>query len=423
VEKVRNGQALKAAMVIIVDNIDENVETIIPFIEGGQSMNIRIPSIILDHETGSSLLQDVRKLSNDQNIHIIGSVSFTITQSFKSQIVYKFDLNDRELFETFFDLLNFYHGVKDHIEITPGYNIFPAVEKPSDKKFCLRGYVDGKTYCEAREDGQEVSRENQPIFESIRQICLARANIEAWYNYVGMFFENCMKFISEGKTQLVVELATCSNKIVSKLDTKFRSAIETMQNCADQLDGDTVRKDSHLQRYLEENLRIRMMVATPIRPSIMINGQVIYGRMTSEDVLKEICASLVNKPQECQLIEKLSAQLKYVEFDQFTMATALLYLFKLLMCGLVVIVAFYLIYKIKLRKELEGRITKEVDTALATYYMKKKPGEPLEGEETLEEDQKDSRMDHKYEQAGTELEQSVVMSEIAPEEPSHSAES
>lgn len=367
-EKVQNGQALKAAMVIIIDDHDEEMRYVVPWAENAPSLNVRIPSIVIDYKSGKQLFDDVRKQAAERSLNVVASVSFMITQSATPMIFYKFDLNDRELFETFFALLNFYSGLKKHIILVPGYNIVNGLtENLPSNKFCLNG----TTFCEARADNAKVSREDQPLFESIRQICLSRADSDAWWAYVSEFYKQC--FVQNGgKYDITKELDSCSRDIVKKLGSTYESAITKMKACANGIRGDDIVPNSQLSKELDNNFNLRSMVDTPVKPSIMINGQVIYGRMTSVDVLKEICAAILIKPQECHEIEKLTAQLKFVEVQSFSFWTALWYLVKLLLVGAVMTVAFYMIYKIKLKKEMEKKLTTEVDSALANYYMQNK---------------------------------------------------
>ena len=369
-EKVENGQRLKAQLVIIVDNLDEEMTHVLPWSEGAPSLDIQIPSIVIDNKSGFHLMNDTRSLEQQKSSeNVIVSVSFRIQQQAISSIFYKFDLNDRSLYESFFELLNFYPGVKKHISVIPSYNVGPAPNGvKSEGLFCLNG----TTFCEKREDNLKVSRENQPLFESLRQICLSRIDMSAWWNYVAKFYIYCQgKHVENGKTILMENLDKCSKDILKEFQDQ--GAVEaSLSACMSGVKGDNVELSSKLNEYLLENYNVKAILNTPVQPVMMVNGQIIYGRMASLDILKEICASLSTKPDDCKEIDKLQVNKRIIEMQRFSFGQAVVYLLKLLFIGVVLTAAFYIIYKIKLRKEMETKHTEEVDSALSNYYMQNK---------------------------------------------------
>ena len=60
-EKVQTGQKLKASMVIIVDNESENMDYVIPWAEHAETLNVHIPSVIIDDKSGNQLEQIAAK--------------------------------------------------------------------------------------------------------------------------------------------------------------------------------------------------------------------------------------------------------------------------------------------------------------------------------------------------------------------------
>lgn len=362
-EKVKNGQSLKASLVIIVDNIDEEMNLIVPWTPDAPNVDIRIPSVVLDRQSGMQLIDDLRKMSSNRDNSVISSISFRINQELKSTIHYRFDLNDRSLYETFFELLNFYSELQKHINIIPGYHIEPApqTDRPANL-YCLNG----DSFCERREDGKKVDIKDEPLYESLRQICISRLNTDVWWKYVSKFYQYCQKKV-DNTTELVTSLSDCSNRILNDInDSEIKGQLK---ECMGDVSNDKVKEGSKLYQYLLDNFSIRMTITSPSKEAIMINGQVIYGRMTSLDVLKEICASLLSKPNECKEIDRLQVNKRIIDMNRFSIKSALYYLMKLLLIGLVLTAAFYIIYKIKLRREMEKKLNAEVDSALANYYM------------------------------------------------------
>lgn len=369
-EKVQNGQKLKAAIVIIVDTEKENMDYVIPWSESPETLNVHIPSIIVAESSGDKLMKEVRKLSSDRTSNVVVSVSFEIRQETKSSIFYRFDLNDRELYETFFELMTDFKELKEHIILIPIYNIVPKSTYNASNVFCLN---DGK-YCEARPDGKTVPEADEPIFESIRQLCLSNLANESWWAYSAEFYKNCIKppVTENGRYILEERLERCSKDILDKLPNED---IEKLRQCTSQIKDRHVQKiddeNKSLRRMLEMNFDLQTVVNSPVKPTLMINGQIVFGRMTGLDVLKEMCASLKIKPNECLKIDRLT-DTKYKQLHSFSVLGALWFMFKLILVGLISVGAFYLVYKMKLRKEMEKKLSSEVDSALANYYMQNK---------------------------------------------------
>jgi hypothetical protein len=370
-EKVQTGQKLKAAMVIIVDNEDENMDYVVPWTEGAETLNVHIPSVIIERHAGDMLIDEVRKLSSDRTSNMVVSVSFEIRQETKSNIFYKFDLNDKDLYETFFELMTDFKEVKEHIILVPIYNITTRSSfKDNTNVYCLN---DGK-YCEVRPDRKKVDEVDEPIFESIRQLCLSHLTNESWWTYSAEFYKNCIKPpSSEGGAYILEEkLSGCSKKIQEQIPA---GDVEKMNKCTSEVNGKKVEKRENekngLGHLLEMNFDLQHVVSSPVKPTLMINGQIIYGRMTGLDVLKEMCSSLKVKPDQCHKIDRMT-DTKYHQIHSFSILGAIWFMFKLIVVALISVGAFYLIYKMRLRKEMEKKLSSEVDSALANYYMQNK---------------------------------------------------
>lgn len=369
-EKVQNGQKLKAALVIIVDDRYENMAGVIPWAENATELDVRIPSLVIEQQKGEALLDDIRFLSSvDKSRSVMASFEFKIVQMHTSDVHYKFDLDSRPLYESFTGIFKFYQNLKDRIRLFPIYNIKNLGEfnDPQDKPFCLNQTL----FCQLRRDKKQVAPVDQPIFESIRQLCLSVEDLSNWWKYVSHFYQRCQKKREDNTTELIPELKKCSDEIIEEMSRDDPNVKGRLDTCMSNLTEQSVKGGSLLQEYLQSNYRNRTMTSSPVEPTIMINGQLLYGRIESIDVLKEICASLLNKPGECEQIDKM----KVVEFprsEPLGFWRAMYYLLKLVLIGMIATAAFYFIYKLKLRKDMEKKLNSEVDNALADYYMKNK---------------------------------------------------
>lgn len=124
-----------------------------------------------------------------------------------------------------------------------------------------------------------------------------------------------------------------------------------------------------LEREFEKNYHLMERHHTWHTPSILVNGQILQGRLTEVDILNEICQSLIIKPNECNNIGNLLKKNSRSPRAELGLLVALKIVFLALLTACFSVIAFYVLYKIKLRREFEWRRDQEVDSALANYYM------------------------------------------------------
>lgn len=99
--------------------------------------------------------------------------------------------------------------------------------------------------------------------------------------------------------------------------------------------------------------------------------------MTEENILEDICESLVQDVEQCYKIKSHNLN-KGENFSSGGGVTAG-YVFKFTMIGiglmLLGVVIFYIGYKMMLRRELETQVNDKVNDALSKYYMTEKTDE------------------------------------------------
>ena len=189
-----------------------------------QLIDIKVPSIVVNEQSGSELINDVVKASavEGSNSDIGISVAFELVQTIRPEVVYKFDLNDYELYQSIFGLQKLFPTVKQNIFIVPAYNIGSQEQmKKKPNMYCLNHLK----YCQQRPDNMAVEKEaDQPLLESIRQLCLSRTNIEYWWSYTTAFFDKCLTFDENTRVgSLVTDLGDCSNRCLESMLEKVEA--------------------------------------------------------------------------------------------------------------------------------------------------------------------------------------------------------
>jgi hypothetical protein len=373
-EKVQNGQNLKASMVIVVDNRKDDINFIVPYADREDALAIQITSMLIERDVGSLLIEDVRKeATSPSSPGVVMSVSFEIVQAEKAVVVFNFDLDNFDIYRAIWGINTMFPGVKPFINLNPAYNIRAA--DPNNKPAEMACVHENK-FCSIRPDGKApVLPEDHPLFENILQLCLLRYNQNLWWDYSTKFFLNCITRDENTLLGLLTpDLKACSIKTTDQIN--HDEIIRIYNKCTLQMPDNKVQVPSELYDFLVLNNDLRSAADTPLGSSVMINGQILSGRVNSTDILKEICASLINKPADCDTIEKIERLVVKYE-DGETLIDKMWFATKLSFIGAIAVGLFYVFYKAKLRRDLfknlnsKKSVNAEIDSTLDKYYKDK----------------------------------------------------
>lgn len=373
-QKVVNAQKLKAAAVLIVNDFNKTLDYIVPFSGENEAANIRIPSSLINYDEGSYLISDLHY----QDTEVILAIGYEIKTAEKAEVVFRMKTNDFTLFETIFALQSMYPALTPLVNLAPALDIYPGTATQANKD-CLKDYV---ACTDSRPEATE--KKDKLLFEMLRQACILVASDnkpDNWRTYASEFYNNCLVKPGDSKQgSYVPDLEKCSKGILEK---SLPSLVEAHKKCMSAIgEADALDPKSALANYLRINTDYQLMVTSPIDQSVMINGQVMYGEVSTTSVLKEICAGLIHKPEECTKIDKTD-KIIVNQTGKFTLAMAIIFFLKMVLVGAIIVVGFYLCYKIKLKKDFakmlnskEGAPTaqQEADSVLNSYFANKKEG-------------------------------------------------
>src|SRR3990167_359701 len=371
-EKVLNAQRLKAAAILIVNDYNRTFEHVEP-VSAIKQMFATIPSTLIGHNEGSYLITDLQFQDGDA----ILAISYEIKTASVSEVIFKMKSNDYTLLETIYAIENMYPALKPNVKLVPALDISPGKGTQANRD-CLKDYV----ACSDSRPGV-TDNKDKLLYEMLRQGCILAISdytVENWRIYASNFYDDCLTQKTDKKQgEYVSDLERCSRTIISKklpdLEAKFIQCMSGVK-----VDGELDTK-STLAKFLQVNTEYQQMVSSTPEQSVMINGQLMYGDVTTTSVLKEICASLINKPEECTKIDKTDT-ITVNQTGKFTLAMAIIFFLKMVLVGTIILASFYICYKIKLRKEFVSMLKdkednptpqQEADSVLNSYFSKKEP--------------------------------------------------
>ena len=371
-EKVLNAQKAGANLIVFVS---KSASSEAPVSSTVDLSEIYIPSVTI---YDSDIIQQIIREWTNQGSAIGVSVSFEVDKKDKPRVALKLDITATVLYDTLRTLEAKFQDIKNHISVEPAYNIRSA--KVGDEAFCLNE----KTYCEKRRDGKKVEKqEDQPLLETVRQICMLHSNQPYWWAYVKLFSTNCHIKAADGQTSsLTTELKKCSDNCVSLLPPDISDTLRSsIKECFDSIEGVDnnmkVKSGSKLLEFLQYNAQNRTAlegISSDTQETVMVNGQVMRGSQDSQAILHLICHAFTVRPDSCLTLEK-DLKLKVVEKQEFTFGQAMLFILKLALIASIVLVAFYFCYKKRLFNQLQTQVSShqqiaEADASISNYYMR-----------------------------------------------------
>lgn len=200
VKKVRNMENIGAAVAIIVDDSEEDIETIV-MSDDGTGGGLRIPAMLVGKTDGKKLIDFLKRGSNEELDQIAILAEFIMDKP-DNRVEYDFwftSSNDRAL-DFITDFAEYDQKFGDKVLMTPHYVFWKCVycEEQYLKNDC---YGEGK-YC-AVEPSNEDIKGREIILEDLRQKCLyhevyeKQNNRKLWWDYMKYVHTNCYDVINE----------------------------------------------------------------------------------------------------------------------------------------------------------------------------------------------------------------------------------
>jgi hypothetical protein len=221
--------------------------------------------------------------------------------------------------------------------------------------------------CVSRADGRAIGHiDSSPLLETIKQMCVYEMNPTEWIEYVAQFAKKCFTYDPHFYKMVLVEsLGECSKSIQT-------AHHDQIADCA----NDIFQSDSPMQQQvIIQNLKKLEQFHSDTIPSIIINGNILKGEMTEENILEDICESLSHDIQECTKIKNHKLDKASSNLNN-TGNVSVSYMAKFTLGGLGLVclglIVFYIGYQFMLRRELEGQVNDKVNDALSKYYMTEK---------------------------------------------------
>jgi hypothetical protein len=333
VTKVRNVQEAGGHLALIVNNNPlQHIEEVF-MADDGKGIDLVIPGIMITYHEGEILKNFYRK--NKDNPDVLNSIRLEVDFEMENRTnVVKLDLFVSSESEKFYEVLNDINthlvDLKDLIDLNVYYistlsymnhnNHMGNLVELKDVKDC---YASGRQ-CHYASGKFGVFDGRVFLDEDVRQKCILKyskekKDIEIYLNYMNNFYKNCVNatnfFTNNVKSSNFN--ADCSSKVMleNKLPVDMISQCYFNSfNITEQI-KEKVNKNKNLNNFdnkeieeikiyaenilLENDKKKKMDNLISFLPAINVNNRNFWGSWTKDNIIEDICASFLKKPQIC----------------------------------------------------------------------------------------------------------------------------
>lgn len=262
-------------------------------------LNLNIPTLFIAKNDGDDLFLKVQKSSVTIN------ANFALTKSEKVNCTFWLTSSSPQSMKFMASFKEYYKNYARNGEGSVNFDVHYT--GLFHCKFCnITNYnyypdncISGGRFCSAYPEGSNSSIAPFFILEDLRQLCLYKTNLEAWWKYVSKFNKKC-----QGNP---AEFENCSLKQLEKIEKKLKiqDLAQKILKCFNDSfvipENETqINIMSHDNILLQKERKISIEKAIEFWPSVTLNDEIYKGNLVGDLVFSAICQSFENLPQFCR---------------------------------------------------------------------------------------------------------------------------
>ena len=213
-QKVRNAQNSGASMLLLINNNDQDINSI--FLDDDSGNEIKIPIAIISLENGRKIQNFIENYPKSK---IMVEINFQNISSDKRKIEFKLFFSSSELkaYELISNMTKKYDKLFEHINFIPIYITHQSPTYNPENPVKELNCVSKGKYCYFPKETTIVPDGEKILIESLRQKCMFIKNegkIDKYFDYMNKFYSHCLDLkvkrldtlerIKTGKKSIVV---------------------------------------------------------------------------------------------------------------------------------------------------------------------------------------------------------------------------
>lgn len=358
--KVKHAEDIGARLVLIVNNKDTDIDSII-MTDNGLGGNLKIPAFLISKEDGQAIREYLENPEYQYHVNIAVQFDMNKGTNIVKTWIYSSPTNNkaRELIADLSSYLGQFST--DNLDFAHHFVLWYCPDCASkgyrvDNKDC----ISGGRYCflDPNEKSDEVNGRNV-MLEDLRLMCLfnqtTKKDYKDYLEYHQKYNEMCKesRFLTE----------SCSKDVIEALGVTYKK----IQNCVENsFEGNnSAIDDNHAMRAEREHIFENFM---PFEPAFVINDQLYRGDLEAEVIFQAICSGYGwgLEPKFCKTESSEESSEKSSEKESGTNKG--LIIVAVIIC-ILLIVAILVVYRAIVKKDLNRDMKVQVNNAVAQYFQ------------------------------------------------------
>ena len=297
-QKVRNAQNSGASMLLLINNNDQDINSI--FLDDDSGNEIKIPIAIISLENGRKIQNFIENYPKSK---IMVEINFQNISSDKRKIEFKLFFSSSELkaYELISNMTKKYDKLFEHINFIPIYITHQSPTYNPENPVKELNCVSKGKYCYFPKETTIVPDGEKILIESLRQKCMFIKNegkIDKYFDYMNKFYSHCLDL----KVKRFNE--RCSHQTLDSIGYP----IDYLDNCiAESFGVNNLLSNSYIdnentifKKDYDEILKYKITSF----PAVVIDDKPLAGIIKEKKIMLAICSSFKIKPVFCNLLFK-----------------------------------------------------------------------------------------------------------------------
>jgi hypothetical protein len=354
--KTRHAQLIGAKMVIVIDNDDENTDSVI-LADDGKGSSITIPTIMIAKKHGK-IFKDYLSNHPDQHVQIAITFPMNLTRDVIS-VDYWYSSSDKHAYEFVANMANYIWGFGQQVVFTPHFVTWYSAQSRAENwtgtnpEHCL---ANGR-YCAPDPDGDGPLSGQWVINEDLHQLCIYKNwGFDGYLNYM-------MRVNSECFQNPAAHLDLCPEIVLRDYFAQFNDFAKYEACFLESAKWGNIKTDDNILLAKEREFFTNSEIT--YWPMVLIDHTPYKGKLTPvEDVAEAICQKMNenSKADLCIDVEKTLQTSQIVESD---FNSGMVVGFCALFIAIFVVILYW--YRRILRKDLSKDMSLQLHHMISDY--------------------------------------------------------
>ena len=294
VQKARNAQNAGASMLLLINNNDQDIKTVL-LEDDGSGRDIKIPVGLISLTDGKKIQNYIE---NNPKSKVMVEINFQKKITSEKKIDFKLFFSSSELkgYELINNITKYLDKFNEQINFIP---IYVTHQSPTyDQKNSIRelNCVSKGKYCYFPKETTIIQDGQRILIESLRQKCMFSKNKEKlkyYYEYLNKFYTNC----------LIVKVPKFNDRCAKQTLDNMGYPVDYLDDCvAESFGVNSLLSSTYIDNEntifkndYDEILKYKLTSF----PAVIIDDKPLNGIINEYKIIVSLCNAVISKPLFC----------------------------------------------------------------------------------------------------------------------------